>query len=169
MATPRDVGRLVSLQVARDVGRLRPSLAQAKPVEVTERYCGIALGTLRPGGSPLLASWEDVVLAIMAPRAMKTTALAVPAVRVEGLPARGAPPDHGRGTSASRARHEQAPTRSDVSVTFGGRWRSPRRATWRTRAGSRPAGTATGTVGPSGQALSAAPLLVSLRTLPSFG
>ena len=44
---------------------------------------GVLLGRLRTArrrGPELRASWEDVVLAVMAPRAGKTTALAVPAV-----------------------------------------------------------------------------------------
>ena len=41
---------------------------------------GVPLGLLDPNGPALRASWEDVCLAVMAPRAGKTTALAVPAV-----------------------------------------------------------------------------------------
>ncbi|MGB7963028.1 MAG: TraM recognition domain-containing protein, partial [Propionicimonas sp.] len=38
----------------------------------------VALGALKPAGPLLRAAWEDVLLAIMAPRAGKTTSLAVP-------------------------------------------------------------------------------------------
>ena len=41
---------------------------------------GVPLGRLRRGGPLLRASWEDVILAICAPRSGKTTCLAVPAV-----------------------------------------------------------------------------------------
>jgi type IV secretory pathway TraG/TraD family ATPase VirD4 len=41
---------------------------------------GVPLGRLRPHGPILRASWEDVVLAICAPRSGKTTSLAVPAI-----------------------------------------------------------------------------------------
>lgn len=41
---------------------------------------GVPLGRLRRGGPLLRASWEDVILAICAPRSGKTTCLAIPAV-----------------------------------------------------------------------------------------
>lgn len=58
--------------------RLRPSLAGRRRVDGPD--VGVALGRLRRGGPLLRASWEDVVLAICAPRSGKTTCLAVPAV-----------------------------------------------------------------------------------------
>jgi type IV secretory pathway TraG/TraD family ATPase VirD4 len=60
--------------------RLRGSLAGTPPKAVPARECGLALGTLKPRGPLLRASWEDVLLAVMAPRAGKTTSLAVPSV-----------------------------------------------------------------------------------------
>ncbi len=78
MATTSDMARLTPDGV-RDAARdLRPSLAGAKNPPAGE--CGITLGRLLPKGPVLQSTWEDVVLAIMAPRAGKTTALAVPMV-----------------------------------------------------------------------------------------
>jgi type IV secretory pathway TraG/TraD family ATPase VirD4 len=58
--------------------RLRPSLRQVGPLGPSE--LGVPLGKL-PGTNALLrATWEDVVLAICAPRSGKTTCLAVPAI-----------------------------------------------------------------------------------------
>ena len=61
--------------------RLRPSLAAGR--ELAPADIGLALGDLRlPAGRgpALYASWEDTVVAFMAPRSGKTTALAVPYV-----------------------------------------------------------------------------------------
>lgn len=58
--------------------RLRPSLAGRRRIDGPD--LGVPLGRLRRGGPLLRASWEDVVLAICAPRSGKTTCLAVPAV-----------------------------------------------------------------------------------------
>ena len=83
LARPRDVADLTPAGVTARARQLRPSLAgipakQLKPMDI-----GLALGTmLLPGrrGPRLRASWEDGVLAVMGPRAMKTTALAVPMI-----------------------------------------------------------------------------------------
>lgn len=61
--------------------RLRRSLPQSGRLAVAD--LGVALGRLgRAGRRPVMlrATWEDVVLAICAPRSGKTTCLAVPAV-----------------------------------------------------------------------------------------
>ena len=59
---------------------LRPSLDGLKEVPADET--GVLLGTLdQPHGPELRASWEDVMLAIMAPRSGKSTALAIPAIQ----------------------------------------------------------------------------------------
>ena len=75
--------------------RLRPGLtarqrvSRSRPVSAIRRSrhrgvngpdIGVPLGRLQRGGPLLRASWEDVVLAICAPRSGKTTCLAVPAV-----------------------------------------------------------------------------------------
>ncbi|GIJ12213.1 type IV secretory system conjugative DNA transfer family protein [Micromonospora andamanensis] len=83
LATPRDIEALTLPAVTSKARRLRPSLAHEPGKHIAPESAGVALGTLRrrTGRSPALyASWEDVVLAVMAPRAAKTTALAVPAV-----------------------------------------------------------------------------------------
>jgi type IV secretory pathway TraG/TraD family ATPase VirD4 len=58
--------------------RLRRSLPTRGRIAASE--LGVPLGRLRRRGPVLRASWEDVVLAICAPRSGKTTCLAVPAV-----------------------------------------------------------------------------------------
>jgi Type IV secretory system Conjugative DNA transfer len=60
--------------------QLRPSLVGVKAKNMNADDVGVVLGRLLPNGPVLRASWEDVLLAVMAPRAGKTTALAVPAI-----------------------------------------------------------------------------------------
>ena len=71
-------------QAATDAVRLRRNLHGTDPRNLANRDIGVALGSLRQlrggTGAPVVASWEDTVLAFMAPRSGKTTALAVPAV-----------------------------------------------------------------------------------------
>ena len=82
LAKARELAHLTLPQVAVGAARLRPSLAGRKPAEVPAGDVGLALGRL--GGNDkapvLYSSWEDVVLAYMAPRSGKSTALAIPAV-----------------------------------------------------------------------------------------
>lgn len=84
MATASDVALLLPRSVAERTTRLRPSLkadSRRRPRPAAEN--GVLLGRLRGRGRrgpEVRASWEDVVLAVMAPRAGKTTSLAVPAV-----------------------------------------------------------------------------------------
>ncbi len=86
LARPRDVAHLTMPRVAASATRLRPSLAGRKPAELVAGDVGLALGRLAAAGprtakgKVLFSSWEDVVLAYMAPRSGKSTALAVPAV-----------------------------------------------------------------------------------------
>lgn len=83
LASPRDVDELLGDTARRRAQRLRPSLAGVEPREIPDAAIGVALGRLIHRGRqrPVLrASWEDVLLAIMAPRAGKTTALAVPPI-----------------------------------------------------------------------------------------
>lgn len=56
--------------------QLRPSLAKARTVTPADQ----GVRVLRLGGRDVYLSWEDVALAIMGPRANKTSALAVPTV-----------------------------------------------------------------------------------------
>lgn len=80
LATVHDLDQLHGRTAAARAQRLRPSLSSAKPKELVPSQVGMTLGLHRPSGTRLVASWEDVALAVMAPRAGKTTALAVPAV-----------------------------------------------------------------------------------------
>ena len=82
MASRRDVPAVHTAAAAAVALRLRPELAQRhrKPAEVPAADRGVTLGRLWPRGGLLQACWEDVILAIFAPRSGKTTAVAVPAV-----------------------------------------------------------------------------------------
>ncbi len=76
LATAKELAALTPAGALESARRLRPGLpAQPEPAET-----GLALGALRPKGTVLRASWEDVLVAVMAPRSGKTTSLAVPAV-----------------------------------------------------------------------------------------
>ncbi|GGM88083.1 type IV secretory system conjugative DNA transfer family protein [Dactylosporangium sucinum] len=81
LARPRDLADLIGDTAVRRARRLRPSLTAHV---VAPEDVGIALGRLvttrRRPGPVLRSSWEDVLLAVMAPRAGKTTALAVPPI-----------------------------------------------------------------------------------------
>jgi type IV secretory pathway TraG/TraD family ATPase VirD4 len=69
---------------ARAAAGLRRSLAGGVPRGIDPAQAGLALGRLlRPGGRPgstVYATWEDTVVAFMAPRTGKTTAQAIPFV-----------------------------------------------------------------------------------------
>ena len=75
---------LTRLPAARAAIQLRRSLAGADPRHLDPGETGLALGRLlRPGRRPgpaVYASWEDTVVAFMAPRTGKTTAQAIPFV-----------------------------------------------------------------------------------------
>ena len=77
---------LTGRPAARSAIALRRSLAGADPRTVHPAEAGLALGRLmRPGhraagGPAVYASWEDTVVAFMAPRSGKTTAQAIPFV-----------------------------------------------------------------------------------------
>jgi len=78
MARPRDLTGLVGKSALARARQFRPSLAEARtpaPAEV-----GVRLGRLMPTRTPVTAAFEDVLLAVMAPRSGKTTSLAVPAI-----------------------------------------------------------------------------------------
>jgi len=77
LARPADIAGLLPGPASARARALRPSLAQARHPGPDDT--GVALGQLLPCGAVLRASWEDVLLAVMAPRSGKTTSLAVPA------------------------------------------------------------------------------------------
>ena len=81
LARLADVRALTRVSVVRRAQQLRPCLADRKPKDIPLTEAGIHLGNLATAGNvALYGSWEDVALALMAPRAMKTTALSVPLV-----------------------------------------------------------------------------------------
>jgi type IV secretory pathway TraG/TraD family ATPase VirD4 len=88
LAGTRDIAALTRPAVTARAKRLRPSLAATPAALIRPGEAGVALGDhvrrrllpSRAGGRVLYASWEDVALAVMAPRAGKTTALTTPAI-----------------------------------------------------------------------------------------
>lgn len=84
LATRRDLAALLPAQTTAKAQELRPRLTatQAKTKERGPDETGVLLGTLKRGGAKatVRSSWEDVLLAIMAPRSGKTSALAIPAI-----------------------------------------------------------------------------------------
>jgi type IV secretory pathway TraG/TraD family ATPase VirD4 len=76
--TPQLAEVLPGRDAVRRARRLRPSLAGTRSPRPAD--LGVPLGRLERGRRPVRASWEDVVLAICAPRSGKTTSLAIPAV-----------------------------------------------------------------------------------------
>ncbi|WP_055590231.1 type IV secretory system conjugative DNA transfer family protein [Streptacidiphilus griseoplanus] len=79
LATARDLPVLLPKEITAKARDLRPSLADAKPGAIRPEDTGVLLGSL-PGGPEVRSSWEDVCVAIMAPRSGKTTSLAIPAM-----------------------------------------------------------------------------------------
>jgi type IV secretory pathway TraG/TraD family ATPase VirD4 len=84
LARPADIPELHPAAAARRAVRLRPSLAGTRTRKLPAAEIGVPVGRLVTTGRRrrlvLHASWEDVLLAVMAPRAGKTTALAVPPI-----------------------------------------------------------------------------------------
>jgi type IV secretory pathway TraG/TraD family ATPase VirD4 len=77
------IGPLTAAPSARTAVRLRPSLGGTSTGSIAPADIGLVLGDLRqPGGrGPVVyASWEDTIIAFMAPRSGKTTAMGVPYV-----------------------------------------------------------------------------------------
>ncbi len=72
-----DVEPMLPAPAARRARALRPALPSRGALPASD--VGVTLGELLPRGPALVASWEDVLLAVMAPRSGKTTSLAVPA------------------------------------------------------------------------------------------
>ncbi|MGW1143631.1 type IV secretory system conjugative DNA transfer family protein [Streptomyces sp. NPDC002454] len=80
LATARDLSVLLPKESAAKAIGLRPSLKGMRPKDVAPDDRGVLLGTLKPGRAEVRSSWEDVLLAIMAPRSGKTSGLAIPAI-----------------------------------------------------------------------------------------
>ncbi|MFD8525455.1 type IV secretory system conjugative DNA transfer family protein [Streptomyces capillispiralis] len=84
LAGRKELAALLPKEAAAKARQLRPSLRDVTEVEPDDR--GNLLGDLDPSGPELRSSYEDVELDLMAPRAGKSTGIAVPRV----LRARGA-------------------------------------------------------------------------------
>ncbi|ATZ23059.1 TraM recognition site of TraD and TraG [Streptomyces lavendulae subsp. lavendulae] len=80
LAGQRELASLLPKEGAAKSISLRPSLTGSKPKNVAPNDRGVLLGTLQPGRREIRSSWEDVLLAIMAPRSGKTSGLAIPAI-----------------------------------------------------------------------------------------
>ncbi|WP_411575006.1 type IV secretory system conjugative DNA transfer family protein [Streptomyces fradiae] len=80
LADQHDLADLMPKKIAAKAIDLRPSLKDTKPKAVAPDDRGVLLGTLTPGAREVRSSWEDVILAIMAPRSGKTSGLAIPAI-----------------------------------------------------------------------------------------
>ncbi|GHI98172.1 hypothetical protein TPA0906_00380 [Streptomyces olivaceus] len=78
LATLHQVRELTPKHAARTATRLRASLKGAKASKLPARDRGVLLGDHMPSGAELRGSDEDTYVAIMAPRAGKSTALAIP-------------------------------------------------------------------------------------------
>jgi type IV secretory pathway TraG/TraD family ATPase VirD4 len=80
LARPVHLAPMLRRAAAARALRLRPSLVGTKPQDLPPGDVGLLLGRLgpKPRSPELFCSWEDVAVAIMAPRSGKTTTLAVP-------------------------------------------------------------------------------------------
>ncbi|MEU9037961.1 TraM recognition domain-containing protein [Streptomyces sp. NPDC048352] len=78
LATLHQLRELTPRPAARTATRLRASLKDVKPKEIAPRDRGVLLGNHLPSGVELRGSDEDTFVAIMAPRAGKSTSLAIP-------------------------------------------------------------------------------------------
>ncbi|CAL9589902.1 hypothetical protein SUDANB145_05204 [Streptomyces sp. enrichment culture] len=83
LATPRELAAMGPAGIAARARDLRPSLKGREHLHPDET--GNLLGDLEPNGPELRSSYEDVELDLMAPRAGKSTGIAVPRVlRAQG-------------------------------------------------------------------------------------
>ena len=83
LAANPQIQPLTQIPAAKTAIRLRPSLAGTNHRALPAADTGLLLGDLqRPAGRgpALFASWEDTLIAFMAPRSGKTTALSIPYV-----------------------------------------------------------------------------------------
>ncbi|WP_338933165.1 TraM recognition domain-containing protein [Streptomyces netropsis] len=78
MAKQKDIEPLLSKSITAKARSLRPSLKNAKTVEAKDT--GILLGNLQGTRHEVRMGYEDVAVAIMAPRSGKTTSLAIPSI-----------------------------------------------------------------------------------------
>ncbi|MGQ4376472.1 type IV secretory system conjugative DNA transfer family protein [Streptomyces sp. SAS_267] len=78
MAKARDIQPLMAKAITDKARSLRPSLKDAQHIEA--RDTGILLGNLQGTRHEVRMGYEDVAVAIMAPRSGKTTSLAIPSI-----------------------------------------------------------------------------------------
>ncbi|AXG80751.1 type IV secretory system conjugative DNA transfer family protein [Streptomyces paludis] len=78
MAKSKDIAPLMSKAVTAKARSLRPSLKDAKRIDAQDT--GILLGNLQGTRHEVRMGYEDVAVAIMAPRSGKTTSLAIPSI-----------------------------------------------------------------------------------------
>ncbi|MFJ9033610.1 type IV secretory system conjugative DNA transfer family protein [Streptomyces sp. NPDC102274] len=78
MAKHRDIEPLLAKAITAKARSLRPSLKDAKHIDA--RDSGILLGNLQGTRHEVRMGYEDVAVAIMAPRSGKTTSLAIPSI-----------------------------------------------------------------------------------------
>ncbi|MET9955442.1 MULTISPECIES: type IV secretory system conjugative DNA transfer family protein [Streptomyces] len=78
MAKARDIEPLLAKAIESKARSLRPSLKAAKHIE--PRDAGVLLGNLAGTRHEVRMGFEDVAVAIMAPRSGKTTSLAIPSI-----------------------------------------------------------------------------------------
>ncbi|MFB7481868.1 TraM recognition domain-containing protein [Streptomyces anulatus] len=78
MATARDIEPLMAKAITDKARALRPSLKHSKHIDAKDT--GVLLGNLQGTGHEVRMGFEDVAVAIMAPRSGKTTSLAIPSM-----------------------------------------------------------------------------------------
>ncbi|MCX5395646.1 type IV secretory system conjugative DNA transfer family protein [Streptomyces sp. NBC_00102] len=78
MATARDIEPLMAKAITDKARSLRPSLKNAKHIDAKDT--GVLLGNLQGSRHEVRMGFEDVAVAIMAPRSGKTTSLAIPSM-----------------------------------------------------------------------------------------
>ncbi|MEU5833012.1 TraM recognition domain-containing protein [Streptomyces diacarni] len=78
MAKPKDIEPLMDKAVTAKARSLRPSLEKTSRIEAADT--GILLGNLQGTRREARMGFEDVAVAIMAPRSGKTTSLAIPSI-----------------------------------------------------------------------------------------
>ena len=80
LAGASELAGLLNKQTTTKAQDLRPSLSLVKTNDIAPDDAGLLLGTLSSSRQEVRSSWEDVLLAIMAPRSGKTSGLAIPAI-----------------------------------------------------------------------------------------
>ncbi len=127
LARARDLDGLTARTALVRAREFRPSLPRRGKVPVGA--IGVLLGQLLPAGGQVIASWEDGVLAIMAPRSWKTTAIAIPAVlnAPGAVVATSMKPDLHDATAALRAQTGRVWRFDPQHITAGGQqmWWNP--------------------------------------------